>query len=421
MNGQRNLLLFILLSFAPVAADAWTVLTSDNSALPTNDIRALIRYDSNTVFFGPYTHALFRLNLSDTTIEKLSSQRFTVHDFDIDDSGSVYAATSSGCYRYRDGAAISRLFGGSLSSIAVVDSFVYYSRTGVKCSCPGFYRYSLHDKDSEELEAEDGPLPCNITTMEKLQDGSLLLAVRDLNCRTMQNRLINIDGRLLHYPGFDDFHAPGQSSPAWWGKTVVAMKSIGDSTWLAADDGQLLIKAEQNHWIGGEPQTAFRSIDGLRSGNIWLASDQGLIQYNKGVWNRYRTNSSPIPSNTVRDAAVVRSDCIVAATDSGLVLFTPGHATAFRDRVDRYSRAPDVSVSYSGQFIRIHCAYQSAGAVKIRLYRHDGKLMHCCALTAPGAGVYRIPTDEISRAAGMFILTIARQTGGRQYERIIIR
>jgi ligand-binding sensor domain-containing protein len=325
-------LLSVALCACSIRGQEWTVLNRYNSSLTARSVTSLATGPDGRLYIGTEHSGLFTLDFSDTTIRKSSVQAFRyrrVQHLAFDSAGQLLAGTSNGLLQLLEGDNTPlRIGSGNISGMIRVDSRVYYAARR-ECGCPGLRRYDLQTEETETLEEDGGPAPCNVSIIAPGKGDSILVGVRDLHCTGTSGKSYDIDGRLYSYPGWNTFRPAGKRHPAWWGKTPSAAARLGEQLWVATESGHLYRSGGELADIGMELLTHgyVTAISRDSSGTTWLGSTSGLIAFpDAATMKVYLESSSSLPHDSVHAVLVTPANIVAVGTSEGLVLI-PGAGT----------------------------------------------------------------------------------------------
>jgi ligand-binding sensor domain-containing protein len=297
------------------------IYNTDNSPLPDNQVQA-IAVDKNDVKWIGTSNGLARFSnkswtVYDTINSGLHSQFVTA--IALDKNGDVFIGTARGLTIY-DGTTWKAC--SSLKN-AFITKILYDEKTDVVWvgTDKGLCRY-----DGSIWQRYDDPnsslIDGHINSLAVDQNGTLFVGSFDYY--SFIGRLLKFDGVTWTSTRLDWKELPSSFPDA-------LLVDADNVVWMGVKGtmGGMMVRIHDDDWkIFNRLNTDCAAISGginaieVQGATKWIASGNGLIEYNGTTWRYYNANNSMLPDNYIFALAIDKNgDKWIGTLTGGLVLF----------------------------------------------------------------------------------------------------
>lgn len=312
-----SLLIIISVVLNTSEASVWSTFNVNNSDIPSNTVTALER-DGNGTWVGTDNGLSFFDGTSWTNYDQETSALpdNNIHDIERDDFGNTWIATEAGLLQISDNGwevltkDNSGLPSNSIRSVTTdSEGNLWVGTWGAGVAFRSGTHWTVYNTDNS-------PLPSN---------GVFCVEVDTYNQKwigTYNGGVSKLYGQL--WTTYDSHNSPLPHDH------VRSVSFEDGKTWFGTDDGLASLTSEDawdvfNHQtIGISFHTVFNGVK-TSDGQLYFATDGGILKVNPRNFQFFTVQNSEIPSNNIRSLEVDENENILVGTsNAGLSLLQTG-------------------------------------------------------------------------------------------------
>lgn len=179
-----------------------------------------------------------------------------------------------------------------------------------------------------------------------------------------------------------------------------------DNTWIGTANG--IVRITGNNWstinysITG---FAFQSVNDISCGkDVWFASDNGVIQFDGTHWISHRVNNSSLPVNDVRSLATDDNMNVwIATAGGGLAIYNPEGVVLSVESTTSAATTLNIFPNPSSGEVKFNFTTAESGQAELVLYDIQGRKMCTLLNEEVLAGKHEVKFDTNTLPAGVYI------------------
>ena len=415
----KKTFLFVIFSFTVLYSQTWQNYNTDNSPLPSNNIRNLTRSSDGTIWIGTDNGIAAIKNDSwktYSTTNGLSSNNIKASALDMMWGDDLWLGTDNGTTNF------------TVQNTEVVSDATYVNTGNSTILSNNINAICLDTFHNKWLGTETGiSVIANTGTYNlTVGDGMYVNDVRSFEIADTDWVHVGTYGggvSRFKYNGVDGVSGASIIEKAWSGLLSDSVFAIYEDNnglrWYGTDKGISTHYGEstkRNWWFydgtSGLINNYVRAITGDKHNNIWVGTKGGISVFNGTVWASF-TESDGLISNNIFDIEIDNDDNVWIATDKGISKLS--NVPADIDDEPIITKSYDLKISnYPNPFnpsTVIEYTVSKDDNIKVTVFDVNGRKIKSLVDSYQPAGTYKVmwngrSDSGISMASGVYLTVV---------------